>query len=86
MNPARETDRYRLNRLFLGAGSSELLSDIATGARRAMKMLGDLRIDEPDARLRVQSFASQCQALHLQAMKLDRRLKLESMGVRDDES
>ena len=85
MNAAQH-ERGRMAALLYSIGSGELVADLETGARRAMKMLGDLRIDEPDARLRVQSFASQCQALHLQAMKLDRRLKLELMGGRDDES
>lgn len=81
---AEQFERSRAMLLLLGAGSGELTDDLETGARRAFKMLADLRIDEPDARLRVQSFAAQCQALHLQAMKLDRRLRLELVGVRDE--
>lgn len=81
---AAQFDRGRMAALLYSIGSGELVSDLETGARRAMKMLDDLRIGEPDARLRVQSFASQCQALHLQAMKLDRRLKLESMVASDE--
>lgn len=85
MNPARETDRFRINRLFLGAGSVELLNDITTGARRVLPMLENIRPQDRGASADAESLAAHLDALSQQTMKLARRIRLEHAEATHDD-
>jgi hypothetical protein len=85
MNPARDTELRRLNRLFLGAGSGELLKDIATGARRIMPMLENIRPEDRGSSADAESLAAHLDALSQQTMKLAKRIRLEHAEATHDD-
>ncbi len=75
----------RLNEMFLGAGSGELLIDLETGARRITAMLADVRLEDRGADDRAEALAAHLDALSQQTMKLAKRIRLEhAEATRDD--
>lgn len=75
----------RLNKLFLGAGSGELLIDLETGARRITAMVSDIRLDDRGADHRAESLAAHLDALSQQTMKLAKRIRLEHAEATHDD-
>lgn len=75
----------RLSKLFLGAGSSELLTDLEIGTRRIPAMLSDIRLDDRGADLRAESLAAHLDSLSEFAMKLAKRIRLEHLEATHDD-
>ena len=75
----------RLNKLFLGAGSGELLIDLEAGAQRITAMLSDIRLDDRGADLRAESLAAHLDSLSEFAMKLAKRIRLEQVEATHDD-
>ena len=80
------TTKYRrLNKLFLGAGSGELLIDLETGARRITAMMSDIRLDDRGADHRAESLAAHLDSLSVYAMKLAKRIRFEQLEATHDD-
>lgn len=74
-----------LSHLLLGAGSGELLSDVADGARRIMSKVENFRLEDPGASAAAESLAAHLDALSHQAMKLSKRIRLERAEAAHDD-
>ena len=75
----------RINELFLGAGSGELLIDLETGARRITAMLADVRLEDRGADDRAEALAAHLDSLSEFAMKLAKRIRLEQLEATHDD-
>jgi len=85
MIAARNPRSGQMAALLYSTGSGELLNDIATGARRIMPMLENIRPEDRGSSADAESLAAHLDALSQQTMKLAKRIRLEhAEATRDD--